>query len=70
MLIMSPKDKPFFTFVKKSEEVVWYFLLYENHSKYLFVSFNIRNNLTNVHVSPCQREKLLFISNYKLRIKG
>ena len=49
-----------------SEEVVWYFFLYQNHNTYLFVSFNIRNNLTNVHVSPCPREKLLFISNYKL----
>ena len=46
--------------------VVWYFFLYENHNTYLFVSFHIRNNLTNVHVSPCPRGKLLFISNYKL----
>ena len=56
----------FYTLGLKSEVVVWYFFLYENHNNYLFVSFNIRNNLTNVHVSPCQREKFLFISNYKL----
>ena len=45
------------------------FILYlytVNKNNNLFVSFNIRKNLTNVHVSPCQREKLLFIWNYKL----
>ena len=57
----------FYTLGLKSEVVVWYFFLYENHSNHLFVSFNIINNyLTNVHVSPRQREKLLFISKYKL----
>ena len=56
----------FHTLGLNSEVVVWYFFLYENHNNYLFVSFNVRNNLTNVHVSPCQRETLLFISNFKL----
>ena len=35
-----------------------YFFLYENNNTYSFVCFNSRNILTDVHVSPCQREKL------------
>ena len=52
------------------KRINWFWVHFTHRAKkvkWLFGIFSfMRNNLTNVHVSPCQREKFLFISNYKL----